>query len=226
VVSVICAPHTFCVGAAERARAGKLRPVCRLDCRWNVQSAAGPVGASAALLQSLHSITSRDLNAACPAPLVQASELVPEKKYREAQSILQKLIAADSDNPALHYALGYLHQQQEDWDEAYDSYQTSRALMPGLSDIHSRLAYVLYRSDDGDGTIAEARTAPSASIPATPKRTASLDLVCMPTASMRRLSTPSSNRWLASLTAPTSTTIWESLCTTKATSMPQPPTVR
>ena len=32
-------------------------------------------------------------------------------------------------------------------------------LMPGLSDIHSRLAYLLYRSDDADGAIAEARTA-------------------------------------------------------------------
>jgi tetratricopeptide (TPR) repeat protein len=85
--------------------------------------------------------------------------LVQKKKYRQAQSILQKLISANSDNAALHYALGYVQQQQEDWDEAYDSYQTSQALMPGLSDIHSRMAYVLYRSDDGDGAIAEARTA-------------------------------------------------------------------
>ena len=31
--------------------------------------------------------------------------------------------------------------------------------MPGLSDVHSRLAYLLYRADDADSAIAEARTA-------------------------------------------------------------------
>jgi cytochrome c-type biogenesis protein CcmH/NrfG len=31
--------------------------------------------------------------------------------------------------------------------------------MPGLSDTHSRLAYLFYRSDDGDNAIADARTA-------------------------------------------------------------------
>ena len=55
--------------------------------------------------------------------------------------------------------MGYVRQQQDDWDQAYDAYESARDLMPGLSDIHSRLAYVLYRSDDGDGAIAEARTA-------------------------------------------------------------------
>ncbi len=31
--------------------------------------------------------------------------------------------------------------------------------MPGLSDVHGRLAYLFYRSDDADSAIAEARTA-------------------------------------------------------------------
>ena len=31
--------------------------------------------------------------------------------------------------------------------------------MPGLSDVHSRVAYLLYRADDADGAIAAARTA-------------------------------------------------------------------
>jgi uncharacterized protein HemY len=87
-------------------------------------AALSEAGVASALLQSLHSITPRNRNAVCPASLVRASELVQQKKYREAQSILQKLITANSDDPALHYALGYVYQQQEDWDEAYDSYQT------------------------------------------------------------------------------------------------------
>ena len=69
------------------------------------------------------------------------------------------MIAAGPDNPALHFALGYVQQQQEDWDGAADSYESARTLMPGLSDIHSRLAYLLYRSDDSDAAVAEARTA-------------------------------------------------------------------
>ena len=62
--------------------------------------------------------------------------------------MLQKLIAADPADACLEFALGYIHQQQEDWDEAFEAYQNSQQLMPGLSDVHSRLAYVFYRDDD------------------------------------------------------------------------------
>ena len=117
-------------------------------------------GVDPALLRNLPAPASGKLDAAdCPSSLVQAAELIHQKKFQEAQSILQKMIAADSDNAALHFAMGYVHQQQEDWDEASDSYTNSEALMPGLSDVHSRMAYLLYRSDDADGAIAEARTA-------------------------------------------------------------------
>ena len=124
-------------------------------------------GRSRHLLQNLRTLDSRSINSdpekvaagACPASLAHAGELIRQKKYQEAQSILQKLIAADPGNAALQFAMGYVHQQQEDWDEAFDSYQNSQQLMPGLSDVHSRLAYLLYRSDEADDAIAEARTA-------------------------------------------------------------------
>ncbi len=96
--------------------------------------------------------------AACLSSLASASDLVQLKKYRAAQTAFQKLIADDPENPALLFAMGFVRQQEDDWDDAYDAYESARDLMPGLSDIHSRLAYVLYRSDDGDGAIAEART--------------------------------------------------------------------
>ena len=110
-------------------------------------------------LRSINSDPEKVDAVACPASLAHAGELIRQKKYQEAQSILQKLIAADPGNAALQFAMGYVHQQQEDWDEAFDSYQSSQQLMPGLSDVHSRLAYLLYRSDDADDAIAEARTA-------------------------------------------------------------------
>ena len=71
----------------------------------------------------------------------------------------RSLIAADPGNAALHFAMGFVHQKQDDWDDAADSYEAARALMPGLSDIHSRLAYVFYRSEEAASAIAEARTA-------------------------------------------------------------------
>jgi len=89
------------------------------------------------------------------ASLAYACELIQHKKYQDAQSILRKLIATDPGNAALRFAAGYVDQQQENWDEALDSYQKSLALVPGLSDTHSRLSYLFYRDDDGDNAIAE-----------------------------------------------------------------------
>src|ERR1700690_1091733 len=97
--------------------------------------------------------------AGCSAPLAHAGELIHQKKYQEAQSVIQKLIVATPGDAALYFAMGYVHQQQGDWDEALDSYQDSEDRMPGLSDVHSRLAYLFYRDDDPDNAIAEARTA-------------------------------------------------------------------
>ena len=44
-------------------------------------------------------------------------------------------------------------------DEGFDEFSTSKELMPGLPETHSRLADIFYRSNDGENTIAEARTA-------------------------------------------------------------------
>ena len=123
-------------------------------------------GAEPAVLQNLRKTSLGSIHsdpgkadAACSAPLAHAAELIQQKRYQEAQSVLRKLIAADPGNAALYFALGYVHQQQEDWDEALESYQDSEDKMPGLSDVHSRLAYLFYRDDDPDNAIAEARTA-------------------------------------------------------------------
>ncbi len=95
----------------------------------------------------------------CRTQLTMVGKLVRAKEYEQAEPIMQKLIASDPNNSALRFALGYIQQQQNDWDAAFDAYLDSRNLMPGLSDTHARLAYVFYRYDDGDNAIAEARTA-------------------------------------------------------------------
>ncbi len=119
-------------------------------------------GAPPALVHGLRAINQAPGNldtSDCPASLARAGELIRQKKYQEAKSILQKLITADTGDATLHFVMGYLCQQQSDWDEAFYSHENSRVLMPGLSDTHSRLAYLFYRSDDADNAIAETRTA-------------------------------------------------------------------
>ena len=119
-------------------------------------------GAETALIQSLratHPAIAEEAGASCPALLAQAGELIHQRHYQEAQRILRKLVTADPRNAALHFALGYVRQQLEDWDEAFDEYSDSRDLMPGVSETHGRLAYLFYHFDNGDDAIAEARTA-------------------------------------------------------------------
>jgi len=69
-------------------------------------------GVEPALLQRLRSIVPPAERRRVSASLVHASELIQPKEYREAQFILQQLIAADPDNASLHFAMGYVHQQQ------------------------------------------------------------------------------------------------------------------
>ena len=119
-------------------------------------------GAEPGLVQNLRTAKLAQSNRqpnSCPAQLAWAGELVHQKKYEQAEPLIQKLIASDPNNSALRFALGYIEQQQSDWDAAFDAYLDSRNLMPGLADTHARLAYVFYRCDDGDNAIAEARTA-------------------------------------------------------------------
>ena len=76
-------------------------------------------GVDPVLIQHLRTLipVSIDTGAAgCPAPLARAAELIQQKQYQEAQSILRKLIASDPGNAALHFAAAYAYQRQEDWD--------------------------------------------------------------------------------------------------------------
>lgn len=100
----------------------------------------------------------------CSAKLADAVNLVRHNNYKDAEPILRALLEGvspqkDPAASALHFALGYVRQQQGDWDEAFDEYSDAKALMPAFPETHSRLAYDFYISHDGDNTIAEARTA-------------------------------------------------------------------
>jgi tetratricopeptide (TPR) repeat protein len=116
-------------------------------------------GADTALIQSLRTHHSATTDSKCSAAMWEAGGSAHRANYPHAEEIVRKLVDNNPQNAAIHLALGYIRQQQGDWNEAFDEYSTSKKLMPGLPEIHNRLAYVFYQSNDSNNAIAEARTA-------------------------------------------------------------------
>ncbi len=94
-----------------------------------------------------------------PEPVVKAAVDARDQHFHEAEIALRKALADDPQNAALHFALGAMLRQQEEWDDAFDELKISARLMPDLPENHSSMAYIFYRLDDGPNAIAEARTA-------------------------------------------------------------------
>jgi tetratricopeptide (TPR) repeat protein len=123
-------------------------------------------GADANLIHALNmskaqsGAPSHPITGAAIAPeLLKAAVAAHEQKYHDAELELRKALESDPQNAALHFALGAMLRQQEQWDEAYDEVAQSTRLMPDFPENHNNLAYIFYRIDDGPNSIAEARTA-------------------------------------------------------------------
>ena len=118
-------------------------------------------GAGKDLVKVLRSgnVESARVGPAIPAALVKAASEARQQRFHEAELLLRGVVAADGQNSALHFALGVMLRQQEQWDDAYDELGLALKLMPALSENHSAMAYLFYRLDDGPNSIAEARTA-------------------------------------------------------------------
>ena len=121
----------------ESARAGK--ELMRVLSSGNVQSA--------------------QIGPGIPAGLVRANAAARAQKFHDAETELRAVVAANPNNSALHFALGTMLRQQEQYDDAYDELVAALKLMPDLAENHSALSYLFYRLDDGPNAIAEARTA-------------------------------------------------------------------
>jgi tetratricopeptide (TPR) repeat protein len=94
-----------------------------------------------------------------PDALLQAASTARQQRWRQAELLLRQAVLDDSNNAALHYALGDMLRQQEQWDDAFAEISESARLMPDLPENHISLAYIFYRLDDAPNSIAEARTA-------------------------------------------------------------------
>jgi tetratricopeptide (TPR) repeat protein len=91
--------------------------------------------------------------------LLKAAADAQAQRFHEAELALRQALRSDPQNPALHFALGTMLRQQENWEDAFDQISVAAHLMPDLPENHSALAYIFYRLDDGPNAIAEARTA-------------------------------------------------------------------
>ena len=88
--------------------------------------------------------------------LLRASAEARAQKFHEAETELRTVVAADPNDSALHFALGTMLRQQEQYDDAYDELVAALKPMPDLPENHSALSYLFYRLDDGPNAIAEA----------------------------------------------------------------------
>ena len=108
-------------------------------------------------IRKAHPATS--LNDECTPKLERIGKLAQQQDYVEVERLLKELVQQDPANAAYHFALGAILRREEKWDEAFDEFSESARLMPDLSETHSRLAFLFFRSDDPENAIAEARTA-------------------------------------------------------------------
>jgi Flp pilus assembly protein TadD len=116
-------------------------------------------GASSALIRSLRLLPTKREPSACAVQLVHIARFVRQGRFNQAETYLRLLLVSNPQNADLHLALGYVRQQQNDDDEAFDEYCEAKQLGPGFPEIHNSLAFNFYRSNDAESAIAEARTA-------------------------------------------------------------------
>jgi tetratricopeptide (TPR) repeat protein len=119
------------------------------------------VGAGKDLLLVLNTgnVDSARIGTPIPAALLKAAAEARRQQFREAEVDIRDAMASDRENAALHFALGVIYRQEEDWDAAYDELAQATRIMPDLAENHGALAYLFYRLDDGPNAIGEARTA-------------------------------------------------------------------
>ena len=120
--------------------------------------AAGAERVLLTTLKQLHPAAS-SADEACLPTLAHIAELTNQKHFEAAETGLRELLRSHPEDANLHFDLGEILRQQEQWDDALDEFTESARLMPGFPETHDRLAYIFYRQDDSDSTIAEARTA-------------------------------------------------------------------
>ncbi len=108
-------------------------------------------GADANLIRTLIGAKAPSTTAsAAPIPLalLAASTEARAQHYHAAELRLRDALHSDPQNAALHFALGAMLRQQDQWDDAFGEVTESARLMPDLPENHSAFAYIFYRLRD------------------------------------------------------------------------------
>ena len=148
------------ISSAQLARVAAQHGLANLPTHREIQDLEA-CGAGKELLKVLNSgnAQSAQIGPAIPEALLKAASEARRQQLHQAELALRNLATADSQNSALHFALGVMLRQQDQFDDADDELELAVKLMPDLAENHSALAYLFYRLDDGPNAIAEARTA-------------------------------------------------------------------
>jgi Flp pilus assembly protein TadD len=148
------------VSSSRLARLVKERGLATLPTRAELR-AVESAGAEKDLMAVLNSgnVQSPAVGEPIPPALLKAAAEARQQHSHEAELKLREALGADDKNSALHFALGIVLRQQEQFDDAFDEITQAAHLLSDLPENHSALAYIFYRLDDGPNAIAEARTA-------------------------------------------------------------------
>ena len=73
---------------------------------------------------------SAGIGPAIPRELLKATADVGAQRFHEAEVELRGVMAADDENPALHFALGVVLRQQDKFDDAYDGWMMGLMRFP------------------------------------------------------------------------------------------------
>ena len=89
-----------------------------------------------------------------------AKEAIKDKKWQEAQKILEELIEKDEDNTQAHFLLGECFVALKNYDEAVDEYEEAVDLAPDSALYYSRLGQALGMKAQKSSVIKKAFLAP------------------------------------------------------------------
>jgi tetratricopeptide (TPR) repeat protein len=88
--------------------------------------------------------------------MVEAAIKMKHEDYRGAQRQLRGLLAGNSKNADLYFALGNAYQMTEDWGHAGPAYERATQLAPDFAYAWGELSFMYYKVEDGGNAVSAA----------------------------------------------------------------------
>ena len=91
--------------------------------------------------------------------LAGAANFIKAEKYDEAATQLNAAISACFANAETGFVMGELLRRKKAWQQAADVYEEVLRQDSTFPEVHTKFSYILYKFDDGEGALHEAKTA-------------------------------------------------------------------